>query len=259
MILLDKGRLLVDFDKDAENIIKTIRDVDGVMLTEAERLYVNHIVSGLKGIGLWTKIKALYGFVGGTAATHRWNWKDMRDVDNAFRIVWTGTLIHNNLGIKGDGLTGEGNTFLNPNAVGLDSKITLGATSNEGDQQFLVGAGSGPTGICALFQGTCQYDANGASIRNYTLGIHAKSNFFSYNILNNPYVNFDGITNYTSTTTGTPTGIGNTTFGILRRRGAEQWSNARITSCIIAEVTTQIELNNISHIMNTAQGILRRK
>lgn len=117
MILIDKNRFLVEFEPEAETVIKTIRDVDGVMLNETERWYVNFIVSGLKGIGVWGKIKALYGFVGGTAASHRWNWKHMRDLDEAFRIDWNGTITHSASGVKGDGLTGYGDTNINPSII----------------------------------------------------------------------------------------------------------------------------------------------
>ena len=37
------------------------------------------LVVGLKGYGLWTKMAAIYPFIGGTAALHKWNLKDPRD------------------------------------------------------------------------------------------------------------------------------------------------------------------------------------
>lgn len=64
MILLDKGRLLVDFDEDTRNIINTIRDVDGILITEDERMYVHHIVSGLKGKSLYSLVSPSWGLDG---------------------------------------------------------------------------------------------------------------------------------------------------------------------------------------------------
>jgi hypothetical protein len=68
-------------------------------------------VVDLKAASIWTKMKALYPFVGGTATTHKWNLKDPRDLDAAYRIQFNGGWTHNSNGIQGDGYTGYANTF----------------------------------------------------------------------------------------------------------------------------------------------------
>lgn len=96
-------------------IINTIQLEDGVKLNYLQRHYVWFIVFHLKRIGVWDKIKALYGFVGGTAATHRWNWKDMRDLDEAYRLSFLGGgWVHDVTGAKPNGTTSYANTFLIP-------------------------------------------------------------------------------------------------------------------------------------------------
>lgn len=115
------GRYLVQYDWEAIHIINTILQEDGILLTELERRYVNYIVQGLKSINVWSKIKALYGFVGGTAATHKWNWKDMRDADDAFRLSFSGGFLHNSNGVKGDGTSSYANTYLNANSLDINS------------------------------------------------------------------------------------------------------------------------------------------
>jgi hypothetical protein len=45
------------------------------------------LVVGLKNKGLWAKMKA---FVGGTAALHKWNLVDPRDLDAAYRLTFMG-------------------------------------------------------------------------------------------------------------------------------------------------------------------------
>lgn len=129
-IFLDDDILLVDFDEDAEKVIKTIRDVDGVMLTDVEQWHVNVMLSGFKSIGVWEKIKAVYLMVGGTEATHRWNAKDMRDEDDAYRINWSGNWIHDEQGakpIKGNLTRGFTNLFPN----GMEEFHTIGFYTNE--------------------------------------------------------------------------------------------------------------------------------
>ena len=54
------------------------------------------LVRGLKSAGLWSKMTAIYPFIGGTAALHKWNLKDPRDADDAYRLTFTdaGTSAH---------------------------------------------------------------------------------------------------------------------------------------------------------------------
>jgi len=40
---------------------------------------IDTLVLDLKGYGIWTKMKAIYPFVGGTATTHKYNLKDPVD------------------------------------------------------------------------------------------------------------------------------------------------------------------------------------
>ena len=46
------------------------------------------LVVGLKAKGLWSKMNAIYPFIGGTAALHQWNLKDPRDADDAYRLTF---------------------------------------------------------------------------------------------------------------------------------------------------------------------------
>ena len=46
------------------------------------------LVRGLKDAGLWSKMVAIYPFIGGTEALHKWNLKDPRDADDAYRLTF---------------------------------------------------------------------------------------------------------------------------------------------------------------------------
>jgi len=84
---------------------------------------INYLVLDLKNKGLWTKINTLYPFVGGTATTHKYNLKDPRDLDAAFRITFAGGITHNSDGVTFDGINGFGNTHLIPsNNFALNSE-----------------------------------------------------------------------------------------------------------------------------------------
>lgn len=75
------------------------------------------LVLALKSASVWTKMFAIYPFVGGSATKHKFNLKDPRDLDAAFRIVWNGTLTHDANGVTSDGSSGYGDTKLQPSSV----------------------------------------------------------------------------------------------------------------------------------------------
>jgi hypothetical protein len=68
---------------------------------------------GLIANSLDTKMKAVYPFVGGTASTHRWNFMDARDLNAAFRLSFSGTLVHSSTGINTNGTNGFYDTNFN--------------------------------------------------------------------------------------------------------------------------------------------------
>ena len=75
---------------------------------------INTLVTDLKTANIWTKMKALYPFVGGTATTHKYNLKDPRDLDAAFRLQFNGGWTHSSTGALPNGTTGYANTYFNP-------------------------------------------------------------------------------------------------------------------------------------------------
>lgn len=89
-----------------------------------QKVAIDNLVISLKSNGLWTKMKAIYPFVGGTAFSHKWNLKDPRDLDAAFRLAYIGTQIHNANGYTTNGIPNDcANSFLNPitDLASLDS------------------------------------------------------------------------------------------------------------------------------------------
>jgi hypothetical protein len=61
------------------------------------------LVTQLKTYGIWSKMKALYPFVGGTAAQHRFNLKDPRTVNAAFYLDFFGGGTHSANGYQPNG------------------------------------------------------------------------------------------------------------------------------------------------------------
>jgi hypothetical protein len=73
---------------------------------------INTLVISMKSNGLWTKMIAIYPFVGGTATTHKFNLKNPADTDAAFRLVFSGGITHSSNGLVGNGTNGFYDTFI---------------------------------------------------------------------------------------------------------------------------------------------------
>lgn len=97
--------LMPKYDPDALAFINATGITDGT-----QKNAINYLVVNLKSIGVWSKIFALYPFVGGTATTHKYNLKDPNNTDAAMRIVFSGAVTHDANGITTDGVSGYGNT-----------------------------------------------------------------------------------------------------------------------------------------------------
>ena len=90
---------------------------------------IDTLVTGLKTDDLWTKLKAAYPFVGGTQQSHKFNLKDPRDLDVAFRLVFSGGITHDANGITGNGADGWANTFIVPSVELATSGSAIGVYS----------------------------------------------------------------------------------------------------------------------------------
>ena len=109
--------LMNSVDADATAFIAAAGITD---LTQAAA--ISTLVNDLKTYGIWSKMKALYPFVGGTATSHKFNLKDPRDLDAAYRLVFSGGWVHSSTGALPNGTTGYADTFLAPiNTLGLNS------------------------------------------------------------------------------------------------------------------------------------------
>ncbi len=78
---------------------------------------INTLVTDLKTANIWTKMAAIYPFVGGTVAQHRFNLKDPRAIAGAFYLIFNGGWTHSATGVLPNGTTGYVDTQLSPRLV----------------------------------------------------------------------------------------------------------------------------------------------
>lgn len=110
------------YDADAQ-LFFNAQTAAGVTLTTTQKNAVNQWVVDAKAIGIWTKFKAIYPIVGGTATAHKFNLKNPLDTDAAFRLSFIGGWTHSSTGALPNGTNAYANTFLNPSTA-----LTLNTT-----------------------------------------------------------------------------------------------------------------------------------
>lgn len=117
---LGVGRPLPSFgDADAQAFLSAAGITDAT-----QQAAINTLVVDLKGYGIWSKMKAVYPFVGGTASTHKYNLVNPVDSDAAFRLVFNGGWTHSSTGATPNGTNGYADTKLIPN-----TNLTLNSCS----------------------------------------------------------------------------------------------------------------------------------
>lgn len=127
-------------DADAQAFITAAGITDAT-----QQSAINTLVTDLKGYGIWTKMKAIYPFVGGTSSTHKWNLKDPRDLDAAFRLVFSGGWTHSSTGATPNGTNGFANTYFiaNSNLDTNNGHISYYSRDNKSDSGTPIGTGTG--------------------------------------------------------------------------------------------------------------------
>lgn len=104
------------FDADASAYLIAAGITDSTQMSA-----INTLVVSLKNNGLWSPMIALYPFVGGSASAHKFNLKDPRDVDAAFRLSFVGGWTHSSTGALPNGTNGYADTFYNPVSQSLST------------------------------------------------------------------------------------------------------------------------------------------
>lgn len=135
-------------DADAQLFI-TATGISGTNATAT-----NQLVIDLKSANIWTKMKAVYPFVGGTSAfTHKFNLKDPRDLNAAYRLVFSGGGTFSANGYQTNSTNAFANTFLSPSVMAQNS--IHGSVYSRTDANALYcdfGANTGTNGFDLLIR-----------------------------------------------------------------------------------------------------------
>ena len=133
----------VPTDADAQAFI-TATGITGTNATATNQLVVD-----LKAANIWTKMKAVYPLVGGSATSHKFNLLNPVDSNAAYRLVFAGGVTHSSTGVLFGGVNGWADTFMNMSTNFTAYDIHLSANINSDWvgtlQQSHIGANASAT------------------------------------------------------------------------------------------------------------------
>lgn len=143
------------------------------------------LVTSMKANGTWAKCIAIYPFVGNTASQQKWNLKDPRDLNAAFRLSFVGGWTHSANGALPNGTNAYADTFLIPKNILAASNHHLSLYSRT-DITNIYDMGSGNvagTELSSLFLrrigNTAGYDAGAFQINRNTFSNSDSRGFFN--------------------------------------------------------------------------------
>ncbi len=168
-----------NMDEDA------IKFIIAATITSSIQMYaIDRLVKRFKDSGLWNKFNAIYPFVGGTATTHKYNLKDPRDLDAAYRLTISAGWTHTSNGMIGTGAVfgcPSCSTSLSPNSVlsSTDYHLSLYSRTNNQTSGYDI-ASNEKIGIIMKYSNGTGYILNNTynsfSNSNRTDKLHVLSN-----------------------------------------------------------------------------------
>ena len=251
------------FDADAATYLNAVLVAGGTGITSTVSAATNTMFVSLKSAGLYTKIEALYPFLGGTTNSTKWNAKNPVDTNAAYRITWGGGITYTQAkGVIGNGTSGVGNTNW------VESGTTTGNTtlaffiSQTGTTGFELGRQYG--GGWLFLQSSSGTNTRGGIDTSllYTLTATTNAqaiNFFGLTRTNNTQVSFvragGGVQTITQNTNA---GTSPSSLGILAALGFGGYTNRGLGSAVIGVGMTTTELGNLRDIITTFNTTLGR-
>lgn len=253
----------VPTDADAQAFI-TATGISGTNATAT-----NKLVLDLKSANIWTKMKAVYPLVGGTATSHKFNLLNPSDTNGAYRLVFAGGLTHSSNGILGGGVNGWANTFLIPStSLTLNNNhisCNIYTDSISASTQSHISANQSATAINQLSSlgTTSEVSYNGsatASISKTVTSTTHKGFWCGSRLSTTSHNLIDPTGTITANTTTVTSTLPTLTVGLLCRRAAstDQYSSFGYSFFSIGDGLTTTELTAFKTAVNNFNTTLGR-
>jgi hypothetical protein len=229
-----------------------------------QKTAINQLVLDLKSYSIWTKMQAIYPFVGGTATSHKYNLKDPRDLDVAYRLQFNGGWTHSSNGIQGDGSTGYADTFAAVSSTAIPNRANHWSSYNK-----QLPSSAKYTGIFDYPPNLTTYGWYGASGSNWFGGIQNFSNsgvacqtgFINGTVTSasNAVLYFNGSSIYSiGSTTSFGSGF-NYYLGAQNSSGPSSYNNALVAFVSLGNSLTATNAANLYTAVQSFQTTLGRQ
>jgi hypothetical protein len=243
-------------DPDAQAFITAAAITD-----PTQQSAINQLVVDLKGYSIWSKMSAIYPFCGGSASSHKFNLKDPRDLDAAFRLVFSGGVTHSSTGATFNGTNGFADTKLASNGVLAQNSTHFSAysrTNNQSGGYIVANGNANASGECKIF--TRWFDNNCYSgVNTFGQVPTANSDSRGYFI-----VNRISATQHSVVIRGTKTdfntnssGLNTNTFRICSAISTA-YDNKEVAFASIGDGLSNTELSNLNTAVQAFQTTLGR-
>lgn len=216
---------------------------------------VGGLVSDLKSYSLWSKVYAIYPFVGGTSTTHKFNLKDPRDLDGAYRLIFSGGVTHNADGVTGNAVNGWYNTKFGttPMTLGVGGGLYI-FSGNNTDTGLDMGnfAGAPNNAINMAIRSSSAFGARGLSIGGSNISNLNSEGFFGVNREPNDNTGFYSILNSTEYfTSAAYTSTTAEIYGLRLGPFDGYYTNRNHQTSVITQGLTLTERNNLRTALTT--------
>jgi hypothetical protein len=244
-------------DPDAQAFITAAAITD-----PTQQLAIDNLVKGLKSDNIWTKMKAIYPFVGGTASTHKWNLKDPRDLDAAFRLVFNGGWTHSSNGATPNGTNGYADTKLQPLSVLAqnNSHLSYYSRTNQANGNFIE-IGTESPDFLLWYKAFNLTRGNVDGSMDYTPTVASTQGF----LLASKYSTSQGLMQYNGAqqlktgVSGNTRGAKNIYLAALNSTGAAYYSSKQVAFSSIGDGLTDTEAANLYTRVQAYQTALSRQ
>jgi hypothetical protein len=239
------------FDADAQAFITAAAITD-----PTQQSAINTLVIDLKGYSIWTKFKAIYPIVGGTASQHKYNLKDPRDLNAAFRLTYATGVTHSATGMVGNGTTGLANTQLQPsgNLTQNSTSYSFYSRTNVNLTQIEMGVGSFSNILEIRTAGITYHRVNGSALAQ-----HADANslgFYTGNRTASTVINAwkNGVKIVTGATTASSAPTTGNIFILALNTGGGTGANYSTKECAFASIGDGLTDTDAANLYTAVQA-----
>jgi hypothetical protein len=246
-------------DPDAQAFITAASITD-----PTQQSAINQLVVDLKGYSIWTKMKALYPFVGGSSSSNSYNLKNIAQ----YQITWNGGVTHSSTGVLPNGTNGYGNTgFYFDSTTALSSHISTYIRTNTTSLACELGSGnSSGSNECFIVRNGSTYLNNQCDSQTGRLNpsvTDARGLILNSRTANNSWKTYrNGSILGTGTLTNAYTGGSSYILNLFRRGGVgtnDLYSAKETAFASIGDGLTDTEASNFYTAVQTFNTALSRQ